>query len=89
MGRIADCDGMPSLERADDDRVVSPIRGETCIAGERSRSPQVDAAIRRVPPQEIGLHLHITVTQQQHVDPVPQRTGAAQTARCFHRPVGM
>ena len=42
--------------------------GEPQVVGKGRGDPQIDAPRGRLPPQEIGLHVHIAVAEQDHVE---------------------
>ncbi len=58
---------------ADQDGLVLPLCGEAKIVGEAGGHLDVDAAAGPFPAQEVGLHLQLAVTEQQHLEPVAHR----------------
>ena len=50
---------------------------------------QVDAATRRFPAQEIGLHLNIAIAEQQGIDAPAGRAEILKAVRRADRPVGL
>ncbi len=80
---------MPRAKRADQDGVVLVFGGKTQIVGEGRRDVQVEAAAAGLLAQEVGLHMHIAIAEQDEVEPwslpieIPQALGRAR------RPVGI
>ncbi len=87
-GRVGD--QVPRAQGADENRVVLVFGGEAHVVGKCRRDAQVDAAPRRFPAQEIGLHLDVAIAEQQrHRRAFRRSPRSAEPIRAPRRPVRM
>ena len=61
-------DRSPRPQRADDDGVVRPFRGQAHIVGEARGYAQVEAPPRAFAAQEVSFHLNVAFAEQQQVE---------------------
>ena len=80
-------EGMAGTQGPDQDQVVAAIDGHGDVVGKARRDLQVQPAALAFLPQEVLLHLHVAVAEQQHVQPVPRSGQALHRGGLGHRPV--
>ena len=81
-------DEVPGPQCADENRVMPAFTDKTNIVRKRRRYPQFNAAARRFPAQEVGLHLDVAIAQQNDIEGLAAGAEIVQAVGSADRPIG-